>query len=53
MAKTYKDDITPYCPMDDCTCPYYNAEDDGRCYMFPETNDLPYNECDAFDGDDD
>lgn len=45
MPRVYDDDMFPECPTYDFTCPYFK---DNRCMMFKETNDLPYNECDAF-----
>lgn len=40
---------TPYCPVDDWSCPYYHR-DTGRCIMDVEEGVPPYNECDAFYG---
>lgn len=47
MPKVYIDDMFPYCPTSDFTCPYYDKYTD-RCMMFKEENVLPFEECDNF-----
>lgn len=47
MTKIYEDDVFPYCPTSDFSCPYYNIKTD-RCMMFKEENVLPFYECDNF-----
>ncbi len=40
---------TPYCPVDDWSCPYHH-HDTGRCIMDVTEGVPPYDECDAFYG---
>lgn len=52
MAKIHIDDMFPICPTGDFTCPYYGKYTD-RCMMFKQENVLPFDECDAFYGEED
>ena len=46
-----KDYLTPTCPADDWSCPYYNNRN-GKCYMYHKEAHTPYLECEYWEGSD-
>lgn len=44
----YELEETPLCPHFQADCPY--CSEDGVCMMYPMEGDLPYDECEEFDG---